>query len=382
MQKRVIVKGRHVDCGGSSSKRSLAALIYPSLFSLRAGQHPLQSDNIALTLSTGSQQMSSYPPQIDPALTHSPASLSFRPDHRLDRPRNQEAPPEKSRTRLAISELERKSLRDYAHQHPKTPHKQLAAWFQSKFSHRIAQSSISDSLGSRFEYLDALSADNLIADGESKRRREPSFPQLERELLQWYQSCMDRGEQVTGELVKKAAASLWMDMSEYSGRDMPKWSNGWLEGWKQRSGITFKGHLLDRERANNKRISTEVDEQIEQEMENAKRRSATQIHNDALQSTADAIPWDMLRPEGSVLRNADNEAWDMLRPVAASLHEPANVDNDEESFPSSLPTPDPDTNRPGYDPSMPAWLRSRTWDELPWVRDGSMGSCREKSKYK
>ena len=321
---------------------------------------------------------SSRPPPIDPALTNVSRTSSSPPLHDgpTPFPPARDPPIKETKSRVAITELERKSLRDYAHIHPTIPHKEIAAWFQSTFAHRIAQSSISDSLGPRFAYLDTLSTDNLTGDGESKRRRDPSFPQLERKLVEWYEGCIGRDEQVTGELVKKAAAGLWRGMSEYRGREMPKWSNGWLEGWKQRNGINFKAHLADGERAAGRRGRTEVDEQIEREMEGEKRRKTTHLPHARngtsylAQSTSGTLPWDMLRPETSELQNGDVEAWDMLRPVAASLRRPAG---DEGSSSSSSPEPESELNRPGYDPSMPAWLRSHTWDELPWVKDGSMG---------
>ena len=333
----------------------------------------------------------SRPPQIDPALTAiSSSSPSAPPENGPSQSSTKDSSSKATRTRTAITELERKSLRDHADLHPTIPHKDLAAWFQNTFSHRIAQSSISDSLGPRFSYLDSLSVDDLAGDGESKRRREPSFPQLERKLVEWFEGCAARGEQVTGDLVKKAAGGLWMGMSEYSRREMPKWSNGWLEGWKQRNGINFKAHLPEGEKTATRRNRSEVDDQIEMEIEGAKRRKMAhlqQVHNDSTaQSASGTLPWDMLRPERSGLQSGEVEAWDMLRPVAASLRESGNadsrLDSDNASTSSDSPEPAADLNRPGYDPSMPAWLRLRTWDELPWVKDGSMGLPKGRSRQK
>ena len=42
---------------------------------------------------------------------------------------------------------------------------------------------------------------------------------------------------ITGEILKGQAIKLWDNLSQYQGLELPKFSNGWLEGFKTRFKI-------------------------------------------------------------------------------------------------------------------------------------------------
>ena len=49
---------------------------------------------------------------------------------------------------------------------------------------------------------------------------------------------MDKKQAViTGDLLKAQASKLWGRLPQYSGKEEPKWSNGWLGGFKTRFKI-------------------------------------------------------------------------------------------------------------------------------------------------
>ena len=46
-----------------------------------------------------------------------------------------------------------------------------------------------------------------------------------------------RGGIITGDILKAVASTIWSRLSQYYNTQEPKWSNGWLEGFKKRHKI-------------------------------------------------------------------------------------------------------------------------------------------------
>jgi hypothetical protein len=73
--------------------------------------------------------------------------------------------PTKERRR-AITDAERKAIRDHWATADQKPHKAVQAWFTETHYHTISQSTVSEILSSRYDYLDKLLelvSDSLLA---------------------------------------------------------------------------------------------------------------------------------------------------------------------------------------------------------------------------
>ena len=74
---------------------------------------------------------------------------------------------------------------------------------------------------------------------KSRRIRDPEYKVLEGALAEWqlrYDRPPDSGS-TTGELLRYKAIEFWGKLPEYTGKAVPKFSNGWLEGFKKRYGL-------------------------------------------------------------------------------------------------------------------------------------------------
>jgi hypothetical protein len=140
-----------------------------------------------------------------------------------------------SRRRHPVTEQQRKSLRERYHQQPDLTHKDLQIWFEEKYKRAIGQSTISDSLSSRYAYLDSK---HLKQGHEGfSRIRQVQHPVLERALIEWYQLLQGRGINITGDMLKEAARQLWSQIPELAVNPPLNFSSGWLDGFKRRHQI-------------------------------------------------------------------------------------------------------------------------------------------------
>jgi DDE superfamily endonuclease/Fission yeast centromere protein N-terminal domain/Tc5 transposase DNA-binding domain len=134
--------------------------------------------------------------------------------------------------RFVISLEQKRAIRTHKKQHPKLSNLAIKQWFEDTYQQRIAPSSISDILSSKFEFLDDLQHRQL----NRKHNRQEQWPELEDALFSW----MQRTEQdlaISGEILRQKAEYFWKRLEVYKGREMPKFSNGWLSRFQQRRGI-------------------------------------------------------------------------------------------------------------------------------------------------
>ena len=100
-------------------------------------------------------------------------------------------------SRHSITIDQRRALRRWVHQqHPKPTQKQSIEWFLCEYHHKLSQSTISESLGSRFTFLD----DNQDAS-QSLQVRVGYWPDLEKVLFTWQKRVDERGGLTSGELL-------------------------------------------------------------------------------------------------------------------------------------------------------------------------------------
>jgi hypothetical protein len=69
------------------------------------------------------------------------------------------------------------------------------------------------------------------------RHYKGDWPVLEAALFEWQQRMQNKKATITGDILKAKAAEIWGKLPQYSDVPMPKWSNGWLEGFKKRFRI-------------------------------------------------------------------------------------------------------------------------------------------------
>jgi len=138
--------------------------------------------------------------------------------------------------RNAITERQRLTIRELNRQHPEWRQIDLLKACERELDRRFSQSTISDTLGRKFDYLDQHQFKNDRDQGK-KRERTPRWPDLEAALFDWQQSGQTAGIPINGDMIKKAAEYLWQKLPCYNNVPMPSWSTGWLHAFKTRHHI-------------------------------------------------------------------------------------------------------------------------------------------------
>ena len=137
--------------------------------------------------------------------------------------------------RQGITDLQRHALRQwFKAQYPRPGLQRAVEWFAEQFQHRLAKSSASEILSAKFAHLDA---GVIPQNGLNQRSREPEWRTLETVLFNWYQLVDNQGGIVTGDILKAKALEFWKRLPEYSSLPPPKFSNGWLTGFKRRHSL-------------------------------------------------------------------------------------------------------------------------------------------------
>lgn len=132
--------------------------------------------------------------------------------------------------RITLSQ--RLALRAWAiQQRPRPSHKACIAWFQAQYSHTISQSTVSESLSSRFEAI------HTSTNTARSRLRSGQWPDLENLLFCWQQQIEQEGGSTSGELLRIKAQQIWQQLPQYSSLPCPEFSNGWLQKFKTRYNI-------------------------------------------------------------------------------------------------------------------------------------------------
>lgn len=151
--------------------------------------------------------------------------------------------PEEVKKRARFTDTERHGLR--AHHAMLTssgiplPQSHLSTWFKTTYGHPISQSQISKILSPRYAHLDAPPKlpDNC-------RNRAAQHPELDKVLGEWYNKAKADGVKASGDDLREMAKRFWAEGKGGSG-EMPKFSNGWLEGFKHRHGVERKKYNKD-----------------------------------------------------------------------------------------------------------------------------------------
>jgi len=138
------------------------------------------------------------------------------------------------RARREITNEQRVTLRQHFFEAERKPtHEACITWFKQRFNHDLSQSQVSKILSDQYSSLDKK--DSWQNYGKN---RQAVYPDLEEALYQW-QLTANRSTRitVTGDTLKEIASRLWDKLPQYSAIERPKFSNGWLAGFKIRHKI-------------------------------------------------------------------------------------------------------------------------------------------------
>lgn len=137
-----------------------------------------------------------------------------------------------------ISDAQRKALRDWAYNQSHRPtQKACIAWFYAEYNHRLSQSTVSDILGSRYQYLDSKSNPSI-----SVRKGIGHWSDLENILFEWQHILNLKGAYISGDILIEKAHQIWASLPQYQNQPPPSFSNGWLHRFKQRYNIKQHTH--------------------------------------------------------------------------------------------------------------------------------------------
>jgi hypothetical protein len=96
----------------------------------------------------------------------------------------------------------------------------------------------------RFDSIGALRMDGgKMFRPNRKKRRTEAFPIIELALYEWHCRAEKRIT-LSGDGLIERAKKFWIALAptHYANTEEPKWSPGWLNGFKARFGIEFRAH--------------------------------------------------------------------------------------------------------------------------------------------
>lgn len=146
--------------------------------------------------------------------------------------------PEPRKRRLAITDGERKDLRvrrqALVQENGDWSTKEMVDFFYKKYDRVLDQSTISKSLSDRFKHLDEK--DHPLHP-DSKKQRKSYWPDLDAAVFAWQQQRLKTKSTVTNEALMGIARKLFQKLPQYHHVEPPKFSSGWLKGYKARYNI-------------------------------------------------------------------------------------------------------------------------------------------------
>ena len=111
-----------------------------------------------------------------------------------------------------------------------------------------------------------------------KKNRQPAWMTLEAALIEWqirYDRHPDSGP-TTGDLLRYKATEFWGKLPEYAGKECPKWTEGWLAGFKKRHSLKERRRFGEAADAELNEDSERIMEEIRQE---CKKYTADCVYN-------------------------------------------------------------------------------------------------------
>jgi DDE superfamily endonuclease/Tc5 transposase DNA-binding domain/Fission yeast centromere protein N-terminal domain len=138
--------------------------------------------------------------------------------------------------RKAVTDGDRAILRKRYQEHP-CKQSDLINWFRQETGHKLDQSQVSRILSKKYDYVDDLDKKKDKLALQAQRSSVGEWPELEAALFEWQQRMQKKRAVITGELLKQQAAKFWNALPQYQGKEQPRFSNGWLQGFQKRFNI-------------------------------------------------------------------------------------------------------------------------------------------------
>ena len=142
---------------------------------------------------------------------------------------------EPRKRRRPITDAQRKDLRDHKQnlirEYGKWTLNQMVDFFEKKYDRVLNNSTISDSLSDTFKHLDET---EHPIHPDFKKKRKSYWPDLEAAVFDWEQQALKKKTIVTNEALKAVAKKLFHELPQYRGVESPKFSDGWVAGYRAR----------------------------------------------------------------------------------------------------------------------------------------------------
>ena len=208
------------------------------------------------------------------------------------RPGNGSSPPNPKKIRQAITNAQRKDLREHKQalmvENGKYTTKQMVEYFNNKYARILSQPTVSEILSDRFKHLDE---EDDLSHPESQKNRTGHWPDLDAALFAWQQQMLKQKSAITSEELKDVAKRLFYQLPQYQHEEPPRFSYAWLEGYKARYNIKKHGHR-DGSSATNQAVVAEY-ERLREDLKNYKR-------DDIYNMEETALFWKM-SPDGTLV---------------------------------------------------------------------------------
>ena len=145
---------------------------------------------------------------------------------------------EPKKRRHAITDLQRKDLRVHKQaliqENGEFTYKQLGEFFKERYDRVLSKSTISDSLSFKFKQLDE---EDHPLHPDSKKQRTSYWPDVDAAVFDWQQQMLKKKPSITNETLMDMARKLFQKLPQYRDIELPKFSSGWLKGYKTRYKI-------------------------------------------------------------------------------------------------------------------------------------------------
>jgi hypothetical protein len=163
-------------------------------------------------------------------------------------------------SRSALTDNDRRNIRRQYSSHPSSQTAVRLSYEKQPSGRLFTQGQISKILSDKYAYLDTTNM--KPKDLAAKRHYKGDFPDLEAALFEWQQRMQKKDAVITQDILKAKAKEIWGRLPQYNEVESPKWSNGWLEGFKKR--FKFKEYVRHGEASsadiNNPAVITQMDE--------------------------------------------------------------------------------------------------------------------------
>lgn len=140
--------------------------------------------------------------------------------------------------RHGVSDAERKLIRQHHSEHSAMSQAALAAYFSTRFGHKISQATVYRTLSERYAWLDLPSG--VRRASTRQRRSKPKYPALEHRLFDWQMLLQAQGVRLTGVMISNAAREFWRRLKAegvqepYSSTPCPRLDWGFLYYYQER----------------------------------------------------------------------------------------------------------------------------------------------------